>query len=138
MTTHFRLELSGAQLTRLGGLLLAAATVGTWLAWLSWNTGYRIDPETGARSGPYAVWQVAGCVLTLAVVAAAGGWWLSPWLVAPVMAVAFTVPWAVQAASIDGSGLWAVGATLVLIGTAAGSGVVSLGTHLLHRRLTGS
>ncbi|SIR24741.1 hypothetical protein [Micromonospora avicenniae] len=138
MTTHLRLGLSGAPLTLLGSLLLAAATVGTWLAWLSWNTGYQTDPQTGAVSGPYAVWQVAGCVLTLAVVAAAGGWWLSPWLVAPVMAVAFTVPWAVQAASTDGSGLWAVGATLVLIGTAAGGGVVSLGTHLLHRRLTGS
>ncbi|MFU8853051.1 hypothetical protein ACNAW0_18990 [Micromonospora sp. SL1-18] len=138
MTTHSQSVLPDAQRTLLGGLLLAAATVGTWLAWLSWNTGYRVDPETGARSGPYAVWQVAGCVLTLAVVAAAGGWWLSPWLVAPVMAVAFTVPWAVQAASIDGSGLWAVGATLVLIGTTAGSGVVSLGTHLLHRRLTSS
>ncbi|MEV6366483.1 hypothetical protein AB0L86_06265 [Micromonospora musae] len=138
MTTHFRSVLSGAQPTLLGGLLLAAATVGTWLAWLSWNTGYRIDPETGAVSGPYAVWQVAGCVLTLAVVAAGGGWWLSPWLVAPVMAVAFTVPWAVQAASSDDSGLWAVGATLVLIGTAAGSGVVSLVTRLLRLRLIGS
>ncbi|TYC00803.1 hypothetical protein FXF53_12900 [Micromonospora sp. WP24] len=138
MTTHFRSVLSGAQPTLLGGLLLAAVTVGTWLAWLSWNTGYRTDPETGAVSGPYAVWQVAGCVLTLAVVAAAGGWWLSPWLVAPVMAVAFTVPWAVQAASSDGSGLWAVGATLVLMGTAAGSGVVSLVTRLLRLRLIGS
>ncbi|MEV6373811.1 hypothetical protein [Micromonospora musae] len=138
MTTHFQSVPSGAQLTLLGGPLLAAATVGTWLAWLSWNTGYRIDPATGAVSGPYAVWQVAGCVLTLAVVAAAGGWWLSPWLVAPVMAVAFTVPWAVQAASNDDSGLWAVGATLVLTGTAAGSGVVSLGTRLLRLRLTGA
>ncbi|TDC38152.1 hypothetical protein E1211_08145 [Micromonospora sp. 15K316] len=138
MTTHLRLVLSGASLTLLGGLLLAAATVGTWLAWLSWNTGYRIDPETGATSGPYAVWQVAGCVLTLAVIAAAGGWWLSPWLVAPVMALAFTLPWSVDAASSDRTGLWAVGAILVLIGTAAGSGVVSLGIHLLRRRLTGS
>ncbi|MEU2611137.1 hypothetical protein ABZ570_06035 [Micromonospora sp. NPDC007271] len=124
--------------TLLGGLLLAAVTVGTWLAWLSWNTGYRVDPETGATSGPYAVWQVAGCVLTLAVVAAAGGWWLNPWLVAPVMAVAFTVPWALQAASNDASGLWTVGAVSVLVGTAAGSAVVSLGAHLLRRRLTGS
>ncbi|MFD0785370.1 hypothetical protein ACFQZ8_15795 [Micromonospora azadirachtae] len=137
MKTHFRWVGSGVRLTLLGGLLLATATVGTWLAWLSWNTGYRID-QTGAVSGPYAVWQVAGCVLTLAVVAAAGGWWLSPWLVAPVMAVAFTVPWAGQAASTDGSGLWVVGATLVLMGTAVGSGVISLGTHLLRRRLTGS
>lgn len=124
--------------TLLGGLLLAAATVGTWFAWLSWNTGYRVDPETGATSGPYVVWQVAGCVLTLAVVAAVGGWWLNPWLVVPVMAVAFTVPWAGQAASIDGSGLWVVGAVLVLVGTAAGGLVLSLATHLLHRRLAGS
>ncbi|MEU6202324.1 hypothetical protein ABZ814_01850 [Micromonospora musae] len=138
MTTHLRSVLSGAQPTLLGGLLLAAATVGTWLAWLSWNTGYRIDPETGATSGPYAVWQVAGCVLTLAVVAAAGGWWLSPWLVVPVMAVAFTVPWAVHAASSDRTGLWGVGAMLVLMGTAAGSAVFSLATRLLRLRLTGS
>lgn len=124
--------------TFLSGLLLAAATVGTWFAWLSWGTGYRVDPETGAVSGPYAVGQVAGCVLTLAVVAAIGGWWLSPWLVAPVMAVAFTVPWAGRAASTDGSGLWAVGAGLVLVGTAAGGLVVSLAVHLLRRRLAGS
>ncbi|MFG2059174.1 hypothetical protein ACGFI9_34670 [Micromonospora sp. NPDC048930] len=124
--------------TLLGGLILAAATVATWFAWLSWDTGYTVDPETGATSGPYAVWQVAGCVLTLAVVAAVGGWWLSPWLVVPVMTVAFTVPWAAHAASTDGSGLWAVGAVLVLVGTAAGSAVVSLGAHLLRRRLTGS
>ncbi|MCW3838933.1 hypothetical protein ONA70_02335 [Micromonospora yasonensis] len=123
--------------TLLGGLILAAATVGTWFAWLSWETGYTVDPETGATSGPYAVWQVVGCVLTLGVVAAVGGWWLGPWLVAPVMAVAFTVPWAVHAASTDESGLWAVGAALVLLGTAAGSGVVSLAAHLLRRRLTG-
>ncbi|SCE87103.1 hypothetical protein GA0074695_1762 [Micromonospora viridifaciens] len=124
--------------TLLGGLLLAAATIGAWWAWLGWETGYSVNPETGEISGPYAAWQVVGCVLTLAVVAAGGGWWLSPWLVAPVMTVAFTVSWAVRAASTDGSGLWAVGAALVLIGTAAGSGVVSLGAHLLRRRLTGS
>jgi hypothetical protein len=118
--------------TLLGSLILAAATVGTWFAWLSWNTGYRVDPETGAMSGPYSVWQVSGCVVTLIAVAAAGGWWLGPWLVAPVMAVAFTVPWAVYAASSDGSGLWAVGAGLVLIGTAAGATLVSLAGRLLH------
>lgn len=121
--------------TALGGLVLAAATVGTWFAWLSWNTGYRVDPETGAMSGPYSVWQVSGCVVTLIAVAGAGGWWLGPWLVAPVMTVAFTVPWAVHAASTDGSGLWAVGAVLVLIGMAVGSTLVSLAGRLLRGRV---
>ncbi|KKJ98562.1 hypothetical protein [Micromonospora sp. HK10] len=121
----------------LGGLLLAAATVGSWLAWLSWETGYRVDPETGATSGPYAVWQVAGCVLTLVLVAALGGWWLGPWLVVPVMTVAFTAAWGVHAAATDDSGLWVVGAALVLIGTAAGSLVVSLAARLLRWRADG-
>ncbi|MFJ8582522.1 hypothetical protein [Micromonospora sp. NPDC093277] len=117
-----------------GAPLLAAATVAAWWAWLGWETGYTVDPETGATSGPYAPWQVAGAVLSLALLAAAGGWWLSPWLVVPVMTVAFTAAWAAQAASTDGSGLWAVGAVLVLVGTAAGTTVVSLVARLVRRR----
>jgi hypothetical protein len=119
----------------IGGLILAAVTVAAWWAWLGWDTGYTVDPETGAVSGPYAVWQVVGCALTLALIAAAGGWWLSPWLVVPVMTVAFTAVWARHAASTDGTGLWAVGAALVAIGTAVGSTVVSAGASWLrHRR----
>ena len=117
--------------TLLGGLILAVATVGTWWAWLGWDTGYTVDPETGATSGPYAPWQVVGCVLTLAVLAA--GWLLGPWVVAPVMTVAFTVAWAVHAASTDDTGLWAVGAVLVLAGMAVGATVVSGGAWLLRR-----
>ncbi|MEH0937186.1 hypothetical protein [Micromonospora psammae] len=120
--------------TLVGGLILAAATVGAWWAWLGWDSGYATDPRTGATTGPYQPWQVAGCVLTLALLAAAAGWWLSPWLVAPVMAVAFTVAWAAHAASTDDSGLWAVGAVLVLVGTGVGTTVVSVGAHLLRRR----
>ncbi|GAA4576464.1 hypothetical protein GCM10023176_47890 [Micromonospora coerulea] len=121
----------------LGGLILAAATVGTWWAWLGWDTEYTVDPETGATTGPYAAWQVAGCVLTLALLAAVGGWLLGPWVVVPVMTVAFTVAWAAHAASTDDTGLWAVGAVLVLVGTAAGTAVVSVGARLLRRRRTG-
>ncbi|TYC25155.1 hypothetical protein FXF52_06515 [Micromonospora sp. MP36] len=123
--------------TLLGGLLIAAATVGAWWAWLGWETGYTVDPRTGATSGPYAVWQVAGCVLTLALIAGVGGWWRGPWLVAPVMTVAFTAVWARHAASIDDTGLWAVGAALVAIGTAIGSTVVSAGAGWLRRRRGG-
>lgn len=123
--------------TLLGGLILAAATVGAWWAWLGWATGYTVDPETGATSGPYAPWQVVGCALTLAVIAAVGGWLLGPWVVAPVMTVAFTIAWAAHAASTDATGLWAVGAVLVLVGTAVGTTVVSVGVRLIRRRRTG-
>ncbi|MEV4727969.1 hypothetical protein [Micromonospora humida] len=128
----------GVQMTRtrtlLGGVLLAAATIGTWVAWLGWESGYSTDPRTGATTGPYAVWQVVGAVLTLVVVAAAAGWLLSPVLVAPVMTVAFTAAWSGHAAATDDSGLWVVGAVLVLFGTGVGSTLVSLGSHLLRRR----
>lgn len=120
--------------TLLGGLLVAAATVGAWWAWLGWESGYTVDPETGAISGPYAVWQVAAAVLTLIVIAAVGGWFWSPWLVAPVMTVAFTAVWAARAASTDSSGLWAVGAAMIAIGTAIGAIVVSGGAAWRRRR----
>ncbi|MGK5441667.1 hypothetical protein ACSNN7_07555 [Micromonospora sp. URMC 105] len=115
-------------------LVLAVAAVATWGAWLGWDTGYTTDPETGAVSGPYQAWQVAGCVLTLALITAVAGWRLRPWLVAPVLTVAFTAAWTVHAASTDDSGLWAVGAGLVLVGTGLGTTVVSTVAHLLGRR----
>lgn len=120
--------------TLLGGLLLALATAGAWAAWLSWESGWTVDPQTGATSGPYAVWQVAAAVLTLGALAAVAGWWLNIWLVAIVMTVAFTVPWAVHAASTDDSGLWAVGAALVAIGTTIGTTLVGGAAGWLRRR----
>ncbi|MDW3849524.1 hypothetical protein NMK34_23195 [Micromonospora sp. BRA006-A] len=120
--------------TLLGGLLLALATAGAWVAWLSWESGWTVDPQTGDMSGPYAVWQVAAAVLTLGALAAVGGWWLNIWLVAIVMTVAFTVPWAVHAASTDDTGLWAVGAALVAIGTTIGTTLVGGAAGWLRRR----
>ncbi|WP_405105559.1 hypothetical protein OG559_18980 [Micromonospora sp. NBC_01405] len=121
----------------LGGLVLAVATVAVWWAWIGWDTEYTVDPVTDSVSGPYDVWQVVGCVLSLAVVAVVGGWVLRPWLVAPVMTVAFTVAWAWRAATSDDSGLWAVGAVLVLLGMAAGTTAVSGVAHALRRRRAG-
>ncbi|PWR09815.1 hypothetical protein DKT68_11095 [Micromonospora acroterricola] len=119
----------------LGALYLTVATVGVWLLWLGWDTEYTVDPETGSTSGPYAAWQVIGCVLSLVLLAALAVRRLSPWLVAPVMTVAFTAAWAWRAASSDDSGLWAVGAVLVLIGMAIGTTAVSLGARQVGRRL---
>ncbi|ODB77591.1 MULTISPECIES: hypothetical protein [Micromonospora] len=120
--------------TLLGGLFLALATAGAWVAWLSWESGWTVDPQTGDMSGPYAVWQVAAAVLTLGALAAVAGWWLNIWLVATVMTVAFTVPWAVHAASTDDTGLWAVGAALVAIGTTIGTTLVGGSAGWLRRR----
>ncbi|WP_406070205.1 hypothetical protein [Micromonospora sp. NBC_01638] len=121
----------------LGVLFLAAATVGVWLLWLGWDTQYTVDAQTGNTSGPYEPWQVIGCVLTLVLLAALAGTRLSPWLVAPVMTVAFTTAWSWRAASSDDSGLWAVGAVLVLLGMAIGSTLVSLAARRLSRRPAG-
>ncbi|NBE84676.1 hypothetical protein [Micromonospora rubida] len=121
----------------LGGLVLTVSTVAVWWAWLGWDTEYTVDPVTDSVSGPYDVWQVAGCVLSLAVIAAVGGWLFSPWLVVPVMTVAFTVAWAWRAATSDDSGLWAIGAVLILVGMAAGTTVVSAVAHALRRRRAG-
>ncbi|MET9299443.1 hypothetical protein ABZX66_08975 [Micromonospora aurantiaca] len=120
--------------TLLGGLFLALATAGAWVAWLSWESGWTVDPQTGDMSGPYAVWQVAAAVLTLGALAAVAGWWLNIWLVATVMTVAFTVPWAVHAASTDDTGLWAVGAAMVAIGTTIGTTLVGGAAGWLRRR----
>ncbi|MEU4397673.1 hypothetical protein ACIQH6_18025 [Micromonospora orduensis] len=117
----------------LGVLFLAAATVGTWLLWLGWDDELTVDAE-GATSGPYDAWQVIGCVLTLVLLAALAATRLSPWLVVPVMAVAFTAAWTWRAASTDDSGLWAVGAVLVLVGMVAGSTAVSLAARRVGRR----
>ncbi len=114
-------------------LLLAVATAAAWAAWLSWEAGYRTDPVTGAVNGPYAWWQVAGCVVTLAVVAAVAARRLPVWLVVPVMAVVFTVAWSIPAAATDETGLWGVGAILVLSGVSMGSALVAGLSRLLRR-----
>ncbi|MEU8329183.1 hypothetical protein [Micromonospora sp. NPDC048839] len=121
----------------LGVLFLATATVGSWILWLGWDTRYTVDEQTGATSGPYEPWQVIGCVLTLVLLAALAGTRLSPWLVAPVMAVAFTAAWSWRAASTDDSGLWVVGGTLVLLGMAAGSIAVSFPARRFAQRRAG-
>jgi len=121
----------------LGAIGTAAATVGAWWAWLGWDTESRTDPVTLTESGPYEPWQVAGCVLTLAAIAVVAGLLLAPWLVAPVMTIAFTAAWTVQAAAGDESGLWVVGAVGVLIGMAIGTTVLSVAAWAVRRALTG-
>ncbi len=104
---------------------VAVLTVAAWYAWLGWDTGYDVDPSTGAVSGPYQWWQVAGCVFTLAAIAVLATLIAPAWAVAGALTLAFTAAWSARAASSDDSGLWVVGAVLVLLGTAAGSALLT-------------
>jgi uncharacterized membrane protein YphA (DoxX/SURF4 family) len=118
-----------------GLLALAAATVFTWWAWLGRDTTMNLDPQTGVQSGPYTTAQVAGAVLTLAALLIVAVLLRVPALpAAAVMTVAFTAAWTARAAGEDETGLYVVGAILVLAGMTAGTTVVALLTALLRRR----
>jgi hypothetical protein len=117
-----------------GLLILAAATVLTWWAWLGHETTSTLDPETGSYSGPYSTAQVAGAVLTLVALLVVAVLLRVPALpAAAVMTVAFTAAWTVHAAREDETGLFLVGTILVLAGMAAGTTVVALLTAGLRR-----
>lgn len=113
---------------------LAAATVAVWWLWLGRDTEYRVDLVTGATSGPYEAGQVIGCAVSFIVLAVVGGLLAPPWYVVPAMTLPFTIAWSVNAATSDESGLWVVGAVLVLIGTAVGSALFGGGTWLVRRQ----
>jgi hypothetical protein len=126
-----------ARRNAIGAIGIAAATVATYFGWLGWDTEYQVDPVTQAESGPYEAWQVAGCVVTLLVLALVAGLVFLPWVVAPVMTVSFTVAWAVGAALRDESGLWLVGAIGVFVGMAIGSTIVSVPAWAVRRAFVG-
>jgi hypothetical protein len=118
----------------IGAVVLAAATVLTWYLWLGQDTEYQVDAN-GVQSGPYTTGQVAGCVLTLLVLLVAAVLLeVRPLIAAAAMTIAFTVAWTVQAAASDDSGLFAVGAILVLGGCAAGTSLVATATHAIRHR----
>lgn len=109
----------------IAGLLVAAASAGAWLAWMGWDDEYQVD-AAGNASGPYEVWQVVGCALTLIVLAVLAAWLWRPWAVVVIAPIAFTLAWSVTAARSDDSGLWAVGAIMVLVGTVVGAIVCAI------------
>lgn len=116
-------------------LLVALAAALCWLAWLGWDHSYQVDPLTGATSGPYQAWQVVGCALSLLVLQVAAlltGLRSLP--VGAALTAGFAVPWTVQAATTDDTGLYAVGAVLLVFGLAAASALVSVVTLRLRRR----
>lgn len=103
---------------------LAFASAACWWLWMAWDRTYQHDPVTGAASGPYQPWQVVGCVLSLVAVAVLAVRRINPVAAAGIMTVSFTSAWSWAAATADDSGLWAVGATMVLLGMLTGSTIV--------------
>ena len=93
-----------------------------WFAWLGWDHEYyQVD---GVPQGPYRAWQVLGCGLSIAVAAVLAYLWVrSVWAIFVLAAAAdigFAVPWALDAASTDDSGLWVVGLLFLLVGGGIG------------------
>lgn len=107
------------------GVVLAALTVAAWYGWLGWDHEYQLDPVTAVVSGPYEASQVVGCVLTLIALALAAGVLVDPRLPVLVMPLAFTMAWSIDAAGQDDTGLWAVGAIMILVGTVTGAGALA-------------
>ncbi len=108
----------------IGTAVVAVLSAATWFAWMGWDQQYQVD-AAGVTSGPYEAWQVAGCALTLiALFAGAARAGVRLPLVSAALTVGFTVAWTAQAAR-DETGLFAVGAVLVLTGLAAATALAS-------------
>ncbi|UZN02816.1 hypothetical protein [Cellulomonas sp. S1-8] len=114
--------------------VVAALSAACWFAWMGWDTEYQTDPGTGAVTGPYEAWQVVGCLVSLVLVTVLAVRMLGRWRTVVTVAVAFTAAWSLTQAPTDSSGLWVVGALLVLAGTAAGAGVVAVVAAAVRRR----
>ncbi|SDK49126.1 hypothetical protein [Streptomyces indicus] len=108
---------------RLATVALAAFALAAWAAWLGWDQRRDVHPD-GSTTGPYEAWQVAGLVLTLlgpVVWAAARG---LP-QVGVIGVTAGLTAAAVYDWSDDASGLYMVGAMMVLVGSLAATSAVS-------------
>lgn len=130
---------SGVMTTRtkpspvLATIVLVVLTVAAWWTFLGRDVARHIDPATGDVTGPYEAPQVIACVVVLVVLVAVGTLVL-PALVAVLgVALPFTAAWTLHAAAQDDSGLWAVGAGLVLLGTLGGGAVVAAVTRAVVR-----
>lgn len=121
----------------IGAAVLAVAAAACWWVWLAWDRSYSVDPVTGVASGPYEAWQVIGCGLSLVVLTVLAAARLPWWIVVPVVPVAFTAAWSLTASAYDTSGLWAVGAIVVLVGTLAATAlVVGVAAAVRRRRVS--
>ncbi|MET0422590.1 MAG: hypothetical protein ABW046_01865 [Actinoplanes sp.] len=111
----------------IGASVVAGLSVLAWVGWLGWDSEYQVDAITGSQSGPYEAWQVAGCAVTLlGVLVGALVARVHPVIASVALTLAFTVAWTWQAAATDDSGMFGVGAILLLAGLSSGTALVSV------------
>lgn len=103
-------------------LVLGAAV---WGGWLAWDHTASYDVVTGTQQSPYVTLQVLGCALTVGVVVALLAALRHPLVGAGGVAAGFWVAWTADAASTDETGLFAIGAVLLLAGPALGTAVAA-------------
>ena len=115
-------------------LTVVVLTVVAWWIFLGRDVVREVDPATGNVTGPYEAPQVIACVLVLAALVVVGTLSAPAWAAVLAVAVPFTAAWTIQAQATDDSGLWAVGALLVLLGTLAGGALVAVVTRVVERR----
>lgn len=101
-------------------MVLAWTAAGMWFAWLGWDHEYY--EVNGVAQGPYRAWQVIGCGLAVAYVRVPRT--IAIFVLAGAAVTEFAVPWAVDAARHDETGLWGAGLILLLAG--GGTGLVLL------------
>ncbi|MFE9137670.1 hypothetical protein [Streptomyces sp. NPDC007355] len=117
-------------------VLLAGVAVAMWAAWLGWDQHRDVHPD-GSSTGPYEAWQVIGLGLGLLipvcwcasrghVVAAALG-------TSGGLTLAAAYDW-----SDDASGLFVIGVGMVMIGSAAATGLAAFLTSALYRGKAGA
>lgn len=108
------------------GLALGLFAAMMWYAWLGWDHEYYL--VDGVAQGPYRAWQVLGCGLSITLAAVLACLWVrgvwANFVLAGAAVIGIAVPWAVNAAANDDSGLWVVGLFFLLIG--GGTGLVLL------------
>lgn len=117
-------------------VLLAGVAVAMWASWLGWDQHRDVHPD-GSTTGPYEAWQVAGLALGLLIPvcwAALRGHGRAAVLgISGGLTLAAAYDW-----SDDASGLFVVGAGMVMLGSAAATGLVTLLTSTLHRAVAGT
>ncbi|RJL36246.1 hypothetical protein D5H75_04265 [Bailinhaonella thermotolerans] len=104
--------------------LLSALALANWLAWLGWDRERDIQPD-GSATGPYEPWQVIGLGLVLAALSARAGRRGRPVIGTLALAGTTWLAWCVNAFLSDDSGLWGVGALMLLPVVFAGVALVT-------------
>ncbi|WP_327119034.1 hypothetical protein OG206_22935 [Streptomyces sp. NBC_01341] len=117
----------------LSAFALAVIAAASWAGWLGWDQHRDVHPD-GSTTGPYEAWQVIGLVLTLLVAvywaASRGRVTAAVTGISVGLTAAAGYDW-----SDDSSGLFAVGVTLILIGSLFVTTAVSLAVAALHGHL---